>query len=288
MKMIKKSKKGILFTITTIFLLSAVFMLSKTYFEYNKDSRNTVTFSSFGDKLNFVEDDIVSNIYSDLLWLNISSITRQNNEVIINFLKAGKLSPNINHNNLFQNYETFIEGTYATLQNLNITFNNFNPTFNINPYNTRFVYDSQELSIYNDRDYLKKILIKIKANATNLVSNTTPSTDGHDYPEINVIVLNKNNVIVYDANPQQDPDEMGIFEIVFEDGKQVTVSFGVIGESPSGTLIVDNNFYTEITQLELRYDEIDDKLLFESDANLSITSQLEDITKATEIILLEE
>lgn len=282
------NKKGILFTIASVFLLSAVFLLSKSYLEYNKDTKKTVIFSSFGDKLNYIEDDIVSNIYGDLLWLNLSSITRQNNEVIINFSKAGKLAPNINHNNLFQNYKTFIEGTYSSIHHLNITLTDFNPAFNISPYYTRFIYDLQELSIYNDRDYLKKILIQIKANATNVISNTTPATDGHDYPEINVIILNENDVIVYDESPQQDPDERGNFEINFEDGKEVKVSFGVIGGSPSATLIVENNFYTEITKLELRYDDINENLLFKSDASLLIISQLEDITKETEIVLLEE
>lgn len=280
-----KNKKGILFTIVTVFLLISLFMLSRAFLDRNKELQTTVTGLSAGDKLRYIEDDIVSSIYSDLLWVNLSSVKRQDNNIIFNFSKAGKISPSLNYDSIMQDYESFVEGTYANKNNVNINLMNFNPGFNITNYNTFFDF-ANKLYIYNNPSYLNKIIIQIKANATTTEGNTTPTDDGGDYPRINVIVLNQNNDKLYEASPQLNPSKKQEFKIDLTHGKKVRVKFGTVEGKPDGTLIVDSNLYSEITSLVLSYDEINQKILIIADSNVSISSL--GITKNTELVLYEE
>lgn len=282
----KKKKKGILFTFLTVLMLSSLFFLTQVYLYRNKELQKVITLSATGDKFRYIEDDVISNIYSDLLWLN-SSIIRDDYVKLI-FSPGGKLGPKINHTKKYYDYENFVENTYANMHKLNISVNNFNPEFQIEPYGITFNYNSEQLYVYTDPQHLEKIILQLTADVSTLQSNTTPTNDNHEYPEIHVKFVDTNGDVLYEGNPQQDPDERGDFELIFDSGERVAVSFGVIGESPPGTLLVEGNFSVTLDTLELWFDKISTEVLITTDANILIKTKVEDINKDTEIVLLEE
>ena len=285
------NKKGILFTITTIFLLLAIFLLSSAYLIRNKELQRTATLSLAGDKLSYIEDDITNNIYSDLLSINLESISRGNiknktGTYVTVVFNHSNLTSSINHEQLIQNYKNFTEGTYSNLNNINVELNGFNNSFSLSPYNSTFIIDSNMFYVYTDNsDNINRIkLIMTVDEAALNTSQGQPSNTGDIEMEIEMTHSGGEFEPTADLDPTNVNDP---FYVNFASGSRIEISFGLYN-SQNGVLRINaSGLKADISNLEFRYDLLSEKIIIKG-GNISITSPIENITKETEIIIAEE
>ena len=69
-------KKGVLFTVTAIMLLLSVYLLANAFSERSAGLSEAIIGLSFGDRLRFIEDDVVSSSYGQLLDIDLDNIER--------------------------------------------------------------------------------------------------------------------------------------------------------------------------------------------------------------------
>ncbi|MFC1800640.1 hypothetical protein ACFLYT_01145 [Nanoarchaeota archaeon] len=278
------NKKGILFTITTIFLLLAVFMLSSAYLTRNKDLQRTVVLSLSGNKLKYIEDDVTDDIYEDILGMNIKSITRGTDvKVAFNF---SNLTASVNHSLLMENYEDFIEGLYSTRNNLNVTLKEFNNSFSVSPYNSTFILDSDMFYGYTTNpDYITKINITLNLDEPS--PNLTQSKPGDSGAiEIAVDITHNGGRHIASANlaPASANDP---FYITFTNGTRIDVNFGTYNGNNGVLRINASGLQANTVDIEYTYNLTSEKVAIKG-GNLSISSPVGNITKQTQIIIAQE
>jgi len=161
----KIGKKGVLFTITTIVLLLALFSLSHSFLVRSR-SLSHLLGSGFGEKLLFIHDDVLSNSYRMLLDIIVEGVER-NSTAILKFDHIF-LSSQRDYDAYMQNYESLVEGTYASLNNIDLSLEGFNSSFSILPYNTTFDYEEENLSVYTmpAAEHIESITAYISINGT--------------------------------------------------------------------------------------------------------------------------
>ena len=116
------NKKGIVITLITLLLLVSIFSLASVYFDRNKDLQTMIVVTGMGNKLSYIEDDIVSNVYTDLLGVNLRGITR-GSTINISFNKA-MLSPRQKFSTTMNNYEALQTHDDIELADINTTCSN--------------------------------------------------------------------------------------------------------------------------------------------------------------------
>ncbi|RME15154.1 MAG: hypothetical protein D6797_07225, partial [Bdellovibrio sp.] len=288
------SKRSVLFTITTILLLLSIFVLARTYLERVKEFQESFTESGIGHQLRYIEDDIISDSFTDLLQINLNSINRTNDEVRLYFSNAGKLSKNINHTKIISDYVSFVSGWYSTLSNINVTFTNMAPVMVVQPYNTTFTYNSTTFSLATpNHSVLKRINATIIVNNSinNIVSNSSPSNSS-TLIEIIVNIRDSNNEgLLTNTSAWLDPVDPTPtpFQVRFPNGTFVNVLFGKI-DGREGTFKVELNGSIEanITTLEIAYNITNETIFLRSGANVSIQAGAGEITKQEDILLAED
>ncbi|MBW2965947.1 hypothetical protein KY342_02470 [Candidatus Woesearchaeota archaeon] len=278
------NKKGILFTITTIFLLFAVFMLSSAYLIRNKELQRTATLSLAGDKLSYIKDDVTNNIYSDLLSINLRSISRDSYVTVV--FNHSNLTSSINHEQLMQDYKTFVEGDYSNLNNINVNLDGFNNSFILYPYNSTFIIDSNIIYVYTiNPDNINKIKLIIDTDEATL--NTSQGQPGNTGDvEVEIELAHSGG----EFNPTSDLDPTAAnnpFYVNFADGSRIEINFGLFNGQNGVLRINASQLKADIFHLEYRYNLLSEKVIIKG-GNISITSAIENITKQTEIILAEE
>jgi hypothetical protein len=276
-------KKGILFTITTIFLLLAVFLLLSAYLVRNRELHRTAVISSAGSRLSYVYDDAADDIYSDLLSINLESISRDSAVIVI--FNHTNLTSAINHAQLMQDYEDFIEGAYSSLNNLNIQLTNFNNSFTLEPYNSTFIIDSSMIYVYTDNHAnINSISLQINTSQASNTSQGFPADTGDI--KLNVEIMHSNGT--FSSSASLDPESANSpFYVNFASGARLEVNFGQYS-SRNGVLRINASALTADTNhLEYNYSLLPEKVTIKG-GNISITSAVENITKNTEIIIAEE
>jgi len=277
------NKKGILFTITTIFLLLAVFLLSSAYLTRNQELQRTATLSLAGDKLSYIEDDITNNIYSDLLSINLESISRDSYITVV--FNHSNLTLSINHSQLIQDYKTFIENNYSTLNNLDIELTGFNNNFSLSPYNSTFIIDNNMIYVYTDNpNNINNIKLVIDVNETSNTSQGQPTNTGDIGVEVNITYGGER------FNPSANLDPIinnNPFYINFASGSRIEINFGSYNNQNGVLRINASQLKADISHFEFRYNLLSEKVIIKG-GNISITSSIENITKQTEIIIAEE
>ncbi|MBU2561183.1 MAG: hypothetical protein KKD17_02715 [Nanoarchaeota archaeon] len=277
-----RNKKGILFTVTTIFLLLAVFLLTSAYLTRNKELQRMATLSLAGDRLSYIEDDIADNIYPELLSLNLESIARASDVTII--FNHSNLISSRDHRQLMLDYETFIEETYSTLNNIDIDLEGFNNSFSISPYDSTFIIDSDAIYVYTGNPTnISGITLTIDVSELN-TSDGSPGSTGSVNVEVNINHAGGE----FSESADLDPAVAnGPFYVEFEDGTEVEVNFGSYNGQEGVLRIRASGVRANIPHLELRYDSLPEGVVIKG-GNISLASVLENITKDSEIIIAEE
>jgi hypothetical protein len=288
-----KNKQAILFTITTFLLLLSVMTLSLTYLEKNDEMNSFVASSTASDKIRFIEDDIVSESYSDLLGIGLNNLstTAVANVSFYRIIMSQDISP-LAH---MTQYKNFIQSIYSSKNNVNITLQGFNNTFKIEPYGTIFELNSENIRVFTipqAGNYVQRIELTANIDAQNSSPCLTPLPGGASDPYISVkfnfiggscfdtikLPYDENNDVGGKQFYMDTTSPAGYFEVKY--GQLIErAGNGILGVYSSGVK-------ANITRLDIIYDVIPNTTLRIKGGTLIINSS--EINKIEEIILAEE
>lgn len=281
---LKKQKKGVLFTITTIFLLLGVFLLCSAYLARNKELQRTATLSLSGSRINFIEDDVLNDIYPDLISTDIISISRGNNVTII--FNHSDLNSTINHSHLMQEYKDFIEGVYSSLNNIDVDLDGFNNSFTFSPYNSTFIVEGNIIYVYiDDLNSINKTKLTIIVDGTDInISDGKPGSNGDIGVEVNITHTGGEFISSANLDPAISNNP---FYVNFNSSSRIEVNFGQYNSKDGVLRINASGLKADIPKLELVYNLIAEKVVVKG-GNISMISAVSNITKDTEIIIWDE
>jgi len=286
-------KKSILFTIATLLLLLSVFTLTSAYLERNKDLQSVVTMSSTGGKFRYLEDDVVSNVYSNLLTVELGEISRSSTVNIV--FNQALLVPGRDYDSIVESYKDFIEGDYSSLNNVNITLIDFGNNFTIEPYNATFEILGEDIYVYTmplATNYVQSISVTVDVGGEKSGNCEKPQDDGGAYPEITVTYDHTAGSCTegLQLNPQENNDKVGdqFYMGTKNPTGSIEVKYGQItGMTGDGILaILASDIVANVTQLNIEY-SLNDKVKLRG-GDVTIKSVVGNITKQNEILLAEE
>lgn len=289
------NKKGILFAIVTLIIVLPLFLLSLSFIDNNFSYDNIFLGHIEAEKLSFIESDVVKNIYSDLLSINLDSITRDSS-IIIKFNQA-LLMPNMNYFSITSNYKNFVQTTYAKLNNINIALNGFNNTFKILPYNTTFSINGTALHLFTmplETNYVKSITLTVIVNSSSDGDCQGVRNDKGSFPAVTTITVTYINrtggacIQTKNLNPTENNDKGNnkqFYQALLQPTGSIETKFGKVNGIDGVLAILTSNATANITQLDVEYSLINEKIILLG-GNISIASST--ISKNTEMILAEE
>src|SRR3989338_2247891 len=278
------NRKGVLFTIVTILLLISLFLVTKAFLEISIELDKTIVDYQNIEKLAYIEDDIVSNSYADLLKISLSRIRRDNSFVNITFNNLGVISPNINHIKIMQDYRNFIVNNYSAFSNVEISFSDFTSNFTIFPYNASYRLNVSRLYLYNP-NYENLVKISLQARVTeddvNKNSNNTPANSSTG-KIIEVKIVDKDGETLLGADsPILSPSAVNLpFYADFNttNTPNISVYFGQF-DNRNGTLLVSTDYTTaNITSITLTYNATQQKVYLGA-GNLTIVNRVIAVNK---------
>ena len=287
------NRKGVLFTIVTILLLISLFLVTKAFLERSIELDKTIVDHQNIEKLAYIEDDIVSNSYSDLLKISLSRIKRDVNFVNITFNNLGVISPNINHIKIMQDYRNFIVNNYSAFSNVEISFSDFTSNFTIFPYNASYRLNGSRLYLYNP-NYENLVKISLQARVTednaNKNTNDTPANSGSGkIIEVKIVDKDGDTLLGTDARILSPSAANLPFYADFNTTStpNISVYFGQF-DNRNGTLLVSTDYtIANITSITLMYNATQQKVYL-SAGNLTIVNRVIAVNKTTEVVLGEE
>ena len=288
-KSVKTNKKSVLFTIAGVMLSVSLVLLTSSYLERNKDLQNTITISLISENLNYIIDDMISNAYWDLLWINLSNIERADPYVTIRFNRAGTLSAVTDHQQLMDDYKNFIQTTYASLNKMNIELTDFYSNFTIMPFNSTYKINRTTMIFYsNDTASLNRIAITLRVDQdrANEISNSTPSNTTGIIITVNA--YDANGLDLFQGSPKTaslDPSQTNLpSEVIFQSA-DFRVFFGAYNGDNGVLRVETNNLAANITQFDITYTS-NETLAIKPDAKMNIT-KLDKFNKQTDVILYQ-
>lgn len=258
-------KKGFLFTVITIFLLSSLFSLSGYYLARRISTQDLAVSSTLQDKMNFLETDIAAS-YFDISGIQINRITRQTQLVNISFNMAYTVPNTIDIAAAILNYKSFVEGGYAAKTNSQIVLGDFTPAFVILPFGTIF-NTSKTLYIYTPSPGpVKNIYIDARIDASenppdSTFSTSAPTDDGAGYPLVKVIIRDANEAILLEETRQLNPSETNnAFHVQLDHtgnppppSEWVDIEFGLITGKPASLIVNRYLLETTVKEIHLGY-----------------------------------
>lgn len=283
----KLNKKGFFFTLLTLLLLLSILMFSKAYLYRDVELKYSVVTSFSISRLGMIEDDVLSNIFTDLLTTQIESITRTGT-ITINF-NHSELVINRDYSTIMSDYETFVENTYDSKINTDINLHGFNNSFKIQPYDTKIVQNGETLYVYLMPPYsnVNSITINTFSDATLFGICSAPFSDPGG---INVNVVFEDSVGgICSSSVNLDPNQnndffwgVQFYSFLSNPFSSVEVKFGQVNGTNGVLAILTNNANVNITQLSINYDLVPEKIYLESGSILIGDN------KTSKIILAQE
>ena len=302
----KNGKKGILFTITTIVLLLSLYLLAEAFMERNKEFGSIMSNSVFGDKFKYIEDDVISGSYRDLLDIKFEGISRTST-FSINFDQF-VLSPLRDYDSYIKSYETLVENKYSSLNNINVTLTGFNTSFILMPYNSTFEIHSKNLTVRTmpASTNISSITAYIKVNGTFSCNDIAcadqsdadneaceaPGNDPAGNPAITITWEDTTGFTCLrsrNADPAEDNDKGNgrQFYVSLLNAGNAEVKYGQVDGINGVFRITAMDLQANATQLDLSYALINDRIIIKG-GDLAIKSELGNTTKQMEIILYKE
>ena len=287
------NKKGVLFTIVTILLLISLFLVTKAFLERSIELDKTIVDHQNIEKLAYIEDDIVSNSYADLLKISLNRIRRDTNFVNLTFNNLGIISPNISHVKIMQEYRDFIVNNYSAFSNVQIAFTDFSSNFSIFPYNASYRLNGSRLYLYNpNHENLVKISLQARVtedNANKNGNNTPANSASGKIIEVKIVDKDGEALLGTDTRILSPTASNLPFYASFNttNAPNISVYFGQF-EDRNGTLLVSTDFtLANITSITLTYNATNEKVYLGA-GNLTIVNRVIAVNKTTEIVLAEE
>lgn len=255
------NKKGILFTITTFLLLWSLLVLNASYVDRINELKKLVVTTTSGDKLIFLEDDILGEIYTDLLDVDFSLVD-SNSENISLGISGFSLSQEVNHEDLIKDYENYVEGDYADLNNIEVELINFSSSFLVEPFgNTMTLNKTIFKSITSQPDNLISIsvVIVVDREVGTVISNSTPTDNGDKL--ISVQIFDEDETIIIDKSASLDESNTNMpFLVRFSNNSNISVRYGDFFGSDGSFSITAGNLIANITSMEITYESPDENM----------------------------
>jgi hypothetical protein len=288
MKMNRKGRKrmnrrGVVFSIATILLFMALFFVSRSFMDFSFSTATNRIDTALALKAQYLAGDISSGIYGDLLPIAVGLITRNATHVSILFNDVIKINDNRDFDDRMDTYETFMEGTYARIQNARIDLENFTANITIDPYDTVIDLNQDNITVLNDPNNLTNIELKFRVSHTNpglLSSSTTAGTTS-----VRIILLNDDSDVKEDETFAIDPSENNFFVYTAQTTDLFTVSFGEFNNMADATLFINTSSYTEVKEMKFTYLSNPNHLVLRGG---SVDIGLPTINVTHDIVLLEE
>lgn len=283
------NKRGVLITITTFIILWSLFMLNLSYINRNTELQNIVIWSANGNKIMFIEDDVLDDVYLDILHLNLSYVSKDSENITILF-NGPILSKEEDHWIRLQEYEAYVEGVYSNLSNVDVELDNFNPEFALEPYSNTLLINESQLSLTTlQAGQIKSFYVEVVVNSSILNHSTNSSPTDSGVVPIIVKILDKNgNPLLADELAYLNPTLVSpAFSVVFADNSRIEVVFGYHLDKDGSFIIKAENLTANITKLKLTYNTTNEHVKITS-GNILINITNTRISKQNPITLYTE
>ncbi|MBI2548553.1 hypothetical protein HYW21_04340 [Candidatus Woesearchaeota archaeon] len=278
------NKRGVLFTVITLFLFSTIFWLAKASLDrYKTLESDSIAFQGVSEMLYF-EDDLVSNLYPDLLGTHVINLSREDTFRVS--LQQYDLSPNINHTALLQNYTAFVQTSYAQLNNLNITLSGLTPAFTLLPFGAAYELNGGTLLLsHQNISPLNNITLALQVDTPYYVAvNSSPSSDGG--VGFHVTITSPKGSYV--TTPLLDPSIVhNPITVNFTNGAGIQIFFGPYNGQNGTVRIIATDLQANITQFDLDYDLPMEKVYILS-GNMTLQRVGQNVSKHSSIIVAQE
>jgi hypothetical protein len=286
--------RGLLFTFATVFILFGFFLLTTIYFERTAEIRKAATAVSVGDRFAYMEDDIASGIYTDMLLFKLSNITRESDYIDVVFRPGGNLSHMISHLRLMAYHRVFVEQAYAAKNNVFIKLNNFSSYFRIMPFNSVYELMTANLTVFpGNPSAVRKMKAKLRLDFSHPLNVTTNASSLGTGTEIEIEVEDPDGDQAVYFRGFLDPTQSTLvvfinFTAPFARNKSMSVYYEP-WEGEDGVLRVHTQraMDIDIEEFLIRYDETDDKVYLKG-GEIVINSTLEGFSRKSDIIIMEE
>jgi hypothetical protein len=290
-------KKGFLFTTATLLLFLSIFAITSVYLDRNKELQSEITVSGISDRLRYIEDDVVSNVYSDLTSLRLSGITKDHT-IILSFNQI-LFAPGRDYEAIMNNYKEFIEGTYSSMNNVEIALNGLSTNFTIMPYDHFFQITGQSITGYTmpvPAMEIESIGVTVDVDAENSSTCLAPGDDHAQHPLITVTFIYKKagggkgsctNSVQLDPRDDNDIGGHQFFMETTNPTGYVDVKYGAQGVVNGIFSIQASGINANVSQLDIEYEPTQWPIRIQG-GNISIGTTVRSFTKASNIILAQE
>lgn len=278
------NKRGVLFTVITLFLFSALFWLAKASMDrYATLESDLIVLQGVSEMLYF-EDDLVASLYPDILGIQVMNLSRENTFRVS--LQQYDLSPNINHTALLQNYTAFVQTSYAQLNNLNITLSGLVPGFTLLPFEAVYEVNGGTLLLsHQNISLLNNITLALQVDTPYYIAtNSSPPSNG----DVEFFVTITSPKGTYGASPALDPSVANNpLTVNFTNGAGIQIFFGPYNGKDGTLRIIATDLEANVTQFDLDYDLPMEKVYLIG-GNITLQSTAQNVTKRSSIIVAQE
>jgi hypothetical protein len=252
----------------------------------SQENQNSIPVTSVAGRMGYLENDI-ANDYFDLLGVGFKKIER-GSSMEIDFGEVYTLYSGKTYTQTLNDYEDFVENTYAGLTNSEIELE-LSQNFTVAPYNISFQSNGEFFYLYTDSpDEIQSIEIEVRTDKFNATGSGFPATENSDYPTITVIIKDVNETTILSQIQQLNPNNVhDPFYVIFSDGSEVNVRFG--NYEKAGTMIVEaSDLIANISMLEMDYGLTDENVFIRADGNYSVDMSVGDMSKTGYLVLFKE
>ncbi len=275
-------RKSMLFTVTTTLLFLSILILIVSYLGRYNELESMASTSMAGSRMSYIEDDITGKVYSDILSLNVESITEEAYATVI--FNHSNLTSDIDHGQLMKDYESFIEGSYSTINNAEITLTNFTNSIFIMPYGSTITVEGGVIYVFTENaSSISEVNISVSTGESSNISEGRPSNSGSVDLSVDIDYSGGSFSETASLDPAAANDP---FYVNFESGSRVEVRFGSHG-GREGTLVLNvSHAAADLSRVSVGYEPSSEKVKVVG-GNISISFPVENMTKTSEILISE-
>ncbi len=292
--MTKFSRKGFLFSIITILLLYGLFLMSSALNGYAIESESQLI--NEGEKIRFIEDDAISNFYSEVFDADAPTLGRTATTAQISFGRIGFLSSSVDHSQFVANYKSFFENNYSKSINANISLGSIRNSFVLTPFNYTFEIQTTSLKATPTpfvSNYITAISITVNASKTRTGSCQSPANDPSGVP---ITVTFKDNAgfsctVTQNLEPLENndqPPDNRQFLLGFSGGGDMEVKFGSVDGTSSTLKVIITGANASVSPLNITFNTTPSSDKFTLIGNTSISVETQSIKRYSSIVLWEE
>ena len=275
-------RKALVVTLSTLLLLLSLFALTLVFFHRHAQLRSTQVDAQLAEKLGFVEDDIVSGSYAQLLNTSVT-ISRESGNVLVNFsgLRLHAADPEA----VMAAYRSAVQGAYARRNNLNITLSGFVPVMNVTPYRSAIAINRSDVLMVNNESSLSGLTIIVQTDEAAYDQLEEEFAAGS--AAVRFVLLNRSQAVLYDTTIGLDPSVRSKLAFAFGGAQRLQLLFGRFGPQEAGTALLSSTLPVELRALLLRFAEQPAPVALEG-GTITIATTVRNVTRSSRVILAEE